>query len=194
MTGKIKVIYGSNDDTFSIEGASVKSVRLNLAEPFNIPDDALAFVNGEQVDETYILQAHDALEFCKQRGSKGICRNLAKAEIIRDYVGVPEAVLEKCFRAVPHHAKNAKGEPLWNEGVVDDWIKEYYRGDPDDGRDKVIPPDSVRIDGYVIDGLSAKQWRVFEAVINNDLPPAMTPVFKLEFPRSVVEPWSAAGA
>jgi hypothetical protein len=69
--GKVKVIHGANDDEFEIAGAKVQQVRANLVDAFNIPGDALAFVNGEQVDANYTLQQNDTLEFVKQAGVKG---------------------------------------------------------------------------------------------------------------------------
>lgn len=69
--GKVKVIHGANDDEFEIAGAKVSQVRANLVDAFNIPGDALSFVNGEQVDANYTLQQNDTLEFVKQAGVKG---------------------------------------------------------------------------------------------------------------------------
>ena len=69
--GKVKVIHGANDDEFEIAGATVQQVRANLVDAFNIPGDALAFVDGEQVDGNHILQATQVLEFVKAAGVKG---------------------------------------------------------------------------------------------------------------------------
>lgn len=69
--GKVKVIHGANDDEFEIAGAKVQQVRANLVDAFNIPGDALSFVNGEQVDANYVLKQGDTLEFIKQAGVKG---------------------------------------------------------------------------------------------------------------------------
>lgn len=69
--GKVKVIHGANDDEFGIAGATVQQVRANLVDAFNIPGDALAFVDGEQVDQNHILQEGQVLEFVKAAGVKG---------------------------------------------------------------------------------------------------------------------------
>lgn len=69
--GKVKVIHGANDDEFEIVGATVAQVRANLVDAFNIPGDALAFVDGEQVDANYVLKTNSTLEFVKQAGVKG---------------------------------------------------------------------------------------------------------------------------
>jgi len=70
--GRVKVIHGPNDEIFSnLVGISVAAVRHLLAEPFNIPADAVAFVNGERVGSLYRLQANETLEFVRPWGRKG---------------------------------------------------------------------------------------------------------------------------
>lgn len=70
--GKVKVIHGSEDEVFeNLVGHKVQTVRASLVDAFNIPADALSFVNGEQVDGNYVLQKNDTLEFVKQAGVKG---------------------------------------------------------------------------------------------------------------------------
>ena len=68
----VRVIHGANDGTFDLEGATVDRVRRSLVDAFNVPEDAIAFVNGEQVDPAnYRLACQDTLEFCRQAGVKG---------------------------------------------------------------------------------------------------------------------------
>jgi hypothetical protein len=72
LEGRVKVIHGANDDTFDgLVGQKVATVRASLVDAFNIPADALALVNGNQVDNNYVLQQSDVLEFIKQAGVKG---------------------------------------------------------------------------------------------------------------------------
>jgi hypothetical protein len=71
VAANVKVIHGANDGDFALAGSKVATVRASLVQAFNIPGDALAFVNGEQVDGTHSLQANDVLEFVKQAGVKG---------------------------------------------------------------------------------------------------------------------------
>lgn len=72
LEGRVKVIHGANDDTFDgLVGQKVSTVRASLVDAFNIPGDALALVNGNQVDNNYVLQQNDVLEFIKQAGVKG---------------------------------------------------------------------------------------------------------------------------
>jgi hypothetical protein len=68
---QVKVIHGANDGSFNLAGSKVQTVRASLVDAFNIPGDALAFVDGEQVDENHVLQQNQTLEFVKQAGVKG---------------------------------------------------------------------------------------------------------------------------
>jgi len=70
-SGPIKVIHGANDGLFEVAGAPVGSVQASLVEAFNIPGDALAFVNGKVVEYEYRLQTNDVLEFMRPWGRKG---------------------------------------------------------------------------------------------------------------------------
>ena len=69
--GTVTVQYGASQEDLNVGGSSVGTVRSSLVDAFNIPKDAVPFVNGEQVDENYVLQANQVLEFVKQAGVKG---------------------------------------------------------------------------------------------------------------------------
>jgi len=70
--GAVQVIHGANNQVFeNLANSSVGDVRDTLAEVFNIPGDAQALVNGENVGNNYRLKANDTLEFIKQAGVKG---------------------------------------------------------------------------------------------------------------------------
>lgn len=162
----VKVIHGANDGTFDLAGARVATVRSSLVDAFNIPSGSIAFVNGEQVDGGYVLQADDTLEFCKQLGIKGKRRMLTKAQILGEYTGYPADVMDELFAKLRHDDVNADGNDLWHEGVVDEWLDGFYsRKRADDGRDKMIPPKSARINGQVCDDLTPNEWRLLEALL-----------------------------
>lgn len=163
----VEVIHGANEGTFALAGARVASVRSSLVEVFNIPSEAIALVNGAQVDMGYILQGKDTLEFVKPAGRKGINRPFTKTDILREYAGYPQDVFDDLFRSFRHHDTNGKGEPIWNEQLLDEWLRNRYANEkPDDGKDRVIPPSSVRIDGKVYRDFGKKQWQLLEAIIN----------------------------
>ena len=72
LEGKVKVIHGANDDTFEgLVGQKVATVRASLVDAFNIPGDALALIDGQQVTNEHVLTAGQTLEFVKQAGVKG---------------------------------------------------------------------------------------------------------------------------
>ena|ERR1700722_19768102 len=73
--GFVKIIHGANGDIFNVAGAFVARVRESLVHAFNIPDDAIAFINGEMILADYRLQVDDTLEFVKQWGCKGADEN-----------------------------------------------------------------------------------------------------------------------
>ena len=56
-TDAVKVIHGINEGVFDVEGATVASVQASLADAFNIPLEAFAFVNRKIVPEEYRLRA-----------------------------------------------------------------------------------------------------------------------------------------
>lgn len=79
-SGFVKVIHCANDGTFNVAGSSVAIVRASLVDAFNIPNNALAFVNGEQVGGNFRLRVNDTLEFVKQDGRKGVGDKVWTAE------------------------------------------------------------------------------------------------------------------
>lgn len=68
----VKVVHGANDGIFDVGGASVARVRASLTDAFNIPDEAMSFVNGEAVLPGYWLRPHDTLEFVQRRCRKAV--------------------------------------------------------------------------------------------------------------------------
>ena len=92
-----------------------------LVDVFNVPPQALAFVNGVEVDVSYRLQANDILVFCKEHGHKGRRRMLTKAAILRKYTGYPADVMAELFATLGHDDVSA-WLPAWHEANVDEWL------------------------------------------------------------------------
>jgi len=67
----VKVIHGANDGEFDLAGSKVSTVRASLLDAFNISQDAIAFVNGHRVANSYQLRVDDVIEFVRERGTKG---------------------------------------------------------------------------------------------------------------------------
>lgn len=71
MVALVKVIHGLNDDVFDLPGAvPVSIIRRNLRDAFNIPAEAIAFVNGVLVLDDFRLLDDDTLEFVVPWGRK----------------------------------------------------------------------------------------------------------------------------
>lgn len=69
---KIRVSQGANDRYFkNLEGKTVGQVRKSLRQAFNISSEASALIGGKEVEDDYILETGDHLEFFKASGVKG---------------------------------------------------------------------------------------------------------------------------
>jgi len=66
-----KVVHGAAEGIHPVALNSVSAVRGTFSVAYNIPADALSFVDGIAVAEDYILQPNETLEFIKQAGVKG---------------------------------------------------------------------------------------------------------------------------
>ncbi len=165
--GVVRIVHGANDEEFAVAGRSVRTLQAALTDAFNVPADAAAYVNGEPVVASYILQPGDTLEFCKHRGNKGVRRMLTRADILGAYTGYPAAVMDELFSVLPPDEAGGDGQGMWHESAVDDWLDERYaRLRDDDGHDRVIPPSGVRINGVVYDGLTLIEWRLLDKLLS----------------------------
>ncbi len=53
-----------------INGKTVSWVREQISEAFQIPSEATAFVDGNRVDEDFVLEKGQMLEFTDERKAK----------------------------------------------------------------------------------------------------------------------------
>lgn len=67
----VKVVHGTHDGQHPLANQTVATARATFSVPYNIPTEAAAFVNGEPVDEDYVLRPNESLEFMKAAGVKG---------------------------------------------------------------------------------------------------------------------------
>ena len=70
--GKVKVVYGVHALEAGLAGRTVMSVREALAQPLNISPQAVALVNGQEVQGTHVLSPGELLEFVRYAGEKGL--------------------------------------------------------------------------------------------------------------------------
>lgn len=67
----VTVSCGAASGNFHVVGKSVGAVSEFLREVLNIDKLSIGVVNGEKVEDTYILKSSDSLEFLKTGGRKG---------------------------------------------------------------------------------------------------------------------------
>jgi len=65
-------VYGVNELDLDLAGKSIRGIWKVLEQVLNIPRDAAVSVNGDRVDDTYVVRPGDEIEFQKQAGVKGL--------------------------------------------------------------------------------------------------------------------------
>jgi len=118
----VTVIHGANDGIFTVAGSIVTEVQKSLADAFNIPPYAIAFVNGEEVKSTFTLSAGDRLEFVYRTGIKGLGELLTPEDLMSRWRISPDEYQELQDLGLPTISfKN--GIIRHPEIAVDDWWK-----------------------------------------------------------------------
>ncbi len=69
--GQVEVIHGVHSHTMPLAGMSVDQVRAELSDRMHIDPEAVAVVNGEPVNEDFVLGEGQVLTFVKAAGEKG---------------------------------------------------------------------------------------------------------------------------
>ena len=69
--GFVKITHTANQGIFDVAAETVATVQERLADAFNIPIEAFAFINGRIVGEQFRLRASDDLVFSLLEGRKG---------------------------------------------------------------------------------------------------------------------------
>ena len=86
--GKVRVIYGVHTLDVAVAGRSVLSVREALTQPLNISPEAVALVNGREVEAAHTLEPGELLEFVRYAGEKG--QDTAPTAIGRDRLAMEQ--------------------------------------------------------------------------------------------------------
>ena len=68
---QVRVLYGVHSLEASLAGRTVADVRQALRQALNISPQAVAVVDGREVEESFILLAGQQLEFVRLAGEKG---------------------------------------------------------------------------------------------------------------------------
>ena len=69
--GQVEVIHGVYSHTMPLAGMSVDQVRTELSDRLHLDPEAVAVVNGEAVNEDFMLTEGQVLTFVKPAGEKG---------------------------------------------------------------------------------------------------------------------------
>ena len=70
--GQAKVKYGVLDTNIpTTHGLTVDAIKNNYQSQWSMPADVEPRVGGQKVDDNYVLQANDMLEFHRRSGEKG---------------------------------------------------------------------------------------------------------------------------
>jgi hypothetical protein len=69
--GSVDVIHGVYAHSLPLAGMTVRQARGELQERMNIDPDAIAIVDGNEVDEDTVLAENQVLNFVKHAGEKG---------------------------------------------------------------------------------------------------------------------------
>lgn len=70
-SGVANVRFGVYSQPTPVAGKSVKEVREQFSKLWGIPNDAIAYKGKDKLDEDYIVQPSDNLEFHRRAGEKG---------------------------------------------------------------------------------------------------------------------------
>ena len=70
INSAVNIAYGMRNEELPIAGKTVADARKATQSLWKVPRDAVAYIDGEQMDEEYELQPGDRLEFVKECGLK----------------------------------------------------------------------------------------------------------------------------
>lgn len=70
-SGVANVRFGVYSQPTPVAGKSVKEVREQFSKLWGIPTDAVAYKGKDKLDEDYVIQPNDNLEFHRRAGEKG---------------------------------------------------------------------------------------------------------------------------
>lgn len=70
-TGMANVRFGVYNQPSNIAGKSVKEAREQFSKLWGIPTDAVAYKGKDKLDEGYVIQPGDNVEFHRRAGEKG---------------------------------------------------------------------------------------------------------------------------
>jgi len=157
------IAFGSNIiKARSMNGLTVRQARENSAHLLMIPDDAIATMQGEKVEDGYTLGDRDKLKFVEPdlQMSRGLT-----AEEFCELFNIAKGELEKLIESGQLQVITMpNGEILILESAADN----YFRRRKDEvclgSVDGPIPPDSFCFNGIVYKGFTALEWHLLKSL------------------------------
>jgi len=70
-TGMANLRFGVYNQPTNVAGNSVQQTREQFSKIWGIPTDAVAYKGKEKLDENYVIQPGDNVEFHRRAGEKG---------------------------------------------------------------------------------------------------------------------------
>jgi len=70
-SGMANVRFGVYNQPSNIAGKTVQEAREQFSKLWGIPTDAVAYKGKDKLDENYVIQASDNVEFHRRAGEKG---------------------------------------------------------------------------------------------------------------------------
>jgi DNA adenine methylase len=146
--GSVKVIHGANDGIFDVAGSTVATVQEMLADAFNLPIEAFAYIKGKIVGEEYRLKAEDTVVFAIPCGLKGA----------NDHGNDPD--FKRIRTPFPYSGgKSRVAREVWNRfGDVKNYIEPFFGGGAVLLNRPVVGPNRLETVND-IDSLLANFWR-----------------------------------
>lgn len=69
--GQAQVRFGVYNKVSDFAGKTVAEVRQSHGKTWGVPTDASAFLGKEKLDDSYVIQESDQIEFHRRAGEKG---------------------------------------------------------------------------------------------------------------------------
>jgi hypothetical protein len=112
------ITHTANQGNFDVAGETVATVQERLADAFNIPIEAFAFINGKIVGEQFRLRANDDLVFSLLEGCKGANDKPS------------DSVFERAKTPFPYIGGKTRVAPeIWRRfGDVKNYVEPFFGG------------------------------------------------------------------
>jgi DNA-binding winged helix-turn-helix (wHTH) protein len=180
----VRVVHGANEGRFHVEGNTVKQVAYSLRQVFNIPADAVAFVNGKRVTDDHMLADGSNLEFTKDWGSKGGVQDYWSEEEIRDFFGDEE------LQRMKEAGMKLTARPVLSTDEVMSWAK-WLRDRQHDPSHTLpvrvdIENESITVRGKTFD-IDQQMAAVVKCLLDAKGELRSTKDMKNEYPRYIVD-------